>query len=117
MLGEGNEPPYLRRYAAQEPSPRTLHFVPLGGPTSVSQPPQNPTLASLVEGTDFRRRNPRKTRHSLRSLRGPTSVVATPQNPILASLVEGTDLRSGNAQNGSPFCNALDEFAFVDLID
>ncbi len=49
MLGEENEPPYLRPCGPQEPSPRTLHFVPLGGPTSVvATPAALGSLAAVV---------------------------------------------------------------------
>ncbi len=43
MLGEGNEPLYLRPFGSQEPSPRS--FAALTGETDpVSQPPQGPVI-------------------------------------------------------------------------
>ena len=67
-------PPTLR---AQEPSPRTLHFVPLGRPTSVVSTPAKPDTRCARWGDRSPSRNPRKSR-------------------TLASLVGGTDLRGLN---------------------
>ena len=55
MLGEKNEPPYLRPYGPQEPSPRTLASL-VGGTDPRHRNPHNPLF---VGGTDLRRRNPR----------------------------------------------------------
>ncbi len=48
MLGEGNEPLYLRPFGSQEPSPRS--FAALTGETDpVSQPPHGPVISTTAK--------------------------------------------------------------------
>ena len=74
---------------SQEPSPRTLHFVPLGRPTSVVSTPAKLDTRCARWGGRSPSRNPRKSR-------------------TLASLVGGTDLhglppqRTASVNVGSP---------------
>ena len=76
MPGEEIEPPLPTAFRRWVPSPQTLHFVPLGGPTSVVATPAKPA-------------------QSLRSLGGPTSVVATATTNVRSERCRFPQARQG----------------------
>ena len=92
MLGEKNQvcvacserrtSPPSRRLRRRVPSPRPLHFVPLGGPTSVVATPER-----IAQSLPYRR--------SLRSVGAPTSVVATPARAGVLSVPPGPKVPFG----------------------